>query len=493
MTKSTKSSGQDQPSRNQSKSQSQSRPQNKTHHLLARLAAVESPDTTFLPQSNETSAAYQADEADEADQWPIVMKKAAGSLIRDVEGKRFVDMTACFGVLALGHRHKVTMQAIRKQSARLIHGMGDVHPSEAKIKFLETLAKHSPYESPRIILGQSGADAIEAAMKTALLVTGKRRFLVFSGAYHGLSVGAMQLTTRAHFRTGFEKWTETIAPLVQTVPFPLVQNVSQIVGVPLSQSDLHDAALGEEHCTSADQSLEIFKTELRIGDVAGVFIEPIQGRAGERTFPAGYVAELKKLCNEHGTLLIADEIFTGYGRTGLWFGMEHHGVTPDLLCVGKVIGGGFPMSACIGNAVAEWPQSTGEARHTSTFLGHPLTCAVGNATVTELVRIYPQLQIRLSVMDTLFAEFLGTMKKRPLSEAASFELRGSGWMRGFWFYRAEPGFAANLAKQLLAKGFVTLPSGPTGRVLSWTPPLNLEPAHLKKFLKTLGDLLDATK
>jgi 4-aminobutyrate aminotransferase-like enzyme len=486
MTKSTRSSGQNQAEHSRAPNTSR-QGLAKTRHLLARLAAVESPDTTFLPESNETSPAH------ETDQWPIVMKKAAGSLIRDVEGKRFVDMTACFGVLALGHRHKVTLQAIRKQSARLIHGMGDVHPSEAKIKFLETLTKHSPYESPRIILGQSGADAIEAAMKTALLVTGKRRFLVFSGAYHGLSVGAMQLTTRAHFREGFESLTAPMAPLVQIIPFPLAQNPSQIAGVPLSPAELADPALGEELCTTATESLDRIETELRRGDVAGVFIEPIQGRAGERMFPDGYVAELKKLCSQHGAMLIADEIFTGYGRTGLWFGMDHHGVTPDLMCVGKVIGGGFPMSACIGNAVAQWPRSTGEARHTSTFLGHPLACAVGNATVTELVRIYPQLQIRLSVMDTLFAEFLGTMKKRSLSEAASFELRGSGWMRGFWFYRAEPGFAVILAKQLLAKGFVTLPSGPTGRVLSWTPPLNLETVHLKKFLKTLGELLAAQR
>jgi 4-aminobutyrate aminotransferase-like enzyme len=152
---------------------------NSTNKLLSRLQKVECPDTTFF-----------------GTHFPIVMKRGNGMLVHDIDKNCFIDFTACFGVLALGHRPKVTIQAIRKQCSQLIHGMGDVHPTLAKIKLLELLAQISPFQNAKSLLGQSGGDAIESAIKTAILATNRNRFLSFEGGYHGLQFAPLTLNHR---------------------------------------------------------------------------------------------------------------------------------------------------------------------------------------------------------------------------------------------------------------------------------------------------------
>lgn len=455
------------------------RPFRKSARLLKDLSRYESPDTTFLPQIIESNARPEGS--------PVVMGRAKGSIVHDVDGNRYVDLTACFGVLAFGHRSPVTLRTMRRQGARLIHGMGDVHPSDAKIQLLRELGQMTPFENPRIILGQSGSDAIEAAMKTALLVTGRHHFVVFSGSYHGLGLGSLQLTSRPHFKMGFESWS---SEHVSVLPFPLNQDPKLVSGVPLTQAELEKPPEGELSCASVKTCLDSFLKILQQKDVAAIVLEPIQGRAGERTFPENFVHQIAKLARDHGALVIADECFTGFGRTGPLFGVELHNLKPDLLCVGKTLGGGLPLSACIGDVVAGWPRSEGEARHTQTFLGHPLACALGAATLKHLKRERPSLLAHLTNIDSLFETFLDQERALKRPDRLSFELRGRGWMRGFWFFRAPPGFAVRLSDQLLSKGFMTLPSGPDGRVLSLTPPLNISIAHLRSFLQTLSQLLN---
>lgn len=450
----------------------------KGRRLLERLADVESRDTTFFDL-----------EATEPGPWPIVMRKAKGLRISDADGKRYLDMTACFGVLALGHRHPSALQALRKQMARLIHGMGDVHPSEAKIAFMKTLAQMMPWDDSRIILGLSGGDAMEASIKTAMVATGRHRFIAFAGGYHGLSFGALRLTSRRHFHTDFLPWSEHH---VDFVPFPLTQRSDLVCGKPLTTEELMSPSLGEDEVAPEELVLSTIGKHLASKEVAALVVEPLQGRAGERVFGDGFLAKVTQLCREHGTLVIADEIYTGFGRTGHLFGHERAGFMPDLMALGKAIGGGLPLSACVGpkRIMDHWPKSTGEARHTQTFLGHPLSCAVGEATLKALQRNLPLCYDKLPPIDRAFSDFLTRERRARRPEHLSFELRGCGWMRGLWFYRADEGFGTVLARHLLAKGFITLPSGPGGRVLSWTPPLTIGLAETKRFLQAVSGVLD---
>ena len=268
--------------------------------LAARLRRVESPDTTFLGAD-----------------FPIFSTDGAGSLVADADGNTFLDGTSSFGVLGLGHRHPKVLAALAAQSSHLIHGMGDVHPSAAKVYLLEKIAALSPIPDTQIILGQNGSDAIEAALKTAALATGKPGVLAFHGGYHGLSYGALEPTARPFFRDAFAAQRGRFAA---HLPFG---------------------------CDPDVIARAIAESEIPIG---AIIAEPIQGRGGIRIPPEGWLSALRRVCDSCGILLMLDEILTGWGRTGAWFACSHEGVIPDLLCVGKAMGGGMPLSACLGSA-----------------------------------------------------------------------------------------------------------------------------------------------
>ena len=429
---------------------------------LGRLQKVESPDVTFV-----------------SDTFPVMLKKARGMKMTDVDGNRYFDFTACFGVVALGHGHPVVQRAMRAQSAKLIHGMGDVHPTASKVLLLELLARITPYDQAKSVLSLSGGEAMEAALKTAMVVTGRHRFVSFSGGYHGLHFGPLALSDRQTFTRGFEPW---LTDKNTVIPFPKTM-IEQSAGCDHLGEDFFLQTHGLEHW---DTTLEKLEDALRGRKIAAVVMEPLQGRGGERTWPSGFALQVQKLAHKYGSLLIYDEIYTGFGRTGTLFACEHEGVVPDLLVLGKALGGGLPLSACVGDCLDAWGKSSGEARHTSTFLGHPLACAVGHAAVTEIIRRLPEFKNELSSIDRSFATFLEKYRRQGLDRVQPVALRGRGFMRGLWFPAAPAGFAASISEQLLQLGFITLPSGPRGDVLSFTPPLI---AKRREFDLVLGSIL----
>jgi 4-aminobutyrate aminotransferase/(S)-3-amino-2-methylpropionate transaminase len=311
--------------------------------------------------------------------------------------------------------------------------MGDVHPPAVKVALLEALAARFPGGGPaRAVLGSSGSDAVETALKTALVSTGNAGVIAFAGAYHGLALGALDATHRAMFR---EPFGARLPVRTGFAPFGDAQ------GVLRAARDLGAA-------------------------VGAVLVEPIQGRGGERVPPDGFLAELRALCDREGWLLILDEIYTGFGRTGRWFACEHEGVIPDLLCVGKGLASGMPVSACIGRAqiMDAWPLSRGEALHTQTFLGHPPSCAAALASMAALAD--EKLVERAADDGTAALAFLraGT---RGLARVA--EVRGRGLMLGVECDAPET--AQRVCQHALQQGVILLPSGDDGRVLSVTPPL----------------------
>lgn len=433
--------------------------------LLNRLQKVESPDVTYVSES-----------------FPIVMKKARGMKITDVDGNSYLDFTACFGVMALGHGDRTLMHALKRQASRLIHGMGDVHPSAAKVALLEMLNRIAPFDDAKSILSLSGGEAVESALKTAMIVTGRHQFISFSGGYHGLHFGPLTLSDRSTFTRGFEPWLNDRCKIL---PFPKA-TAEVSLGCDRLSDDFFDSVHQLKHW---DSVLEQLEDGLRARKVAAVVLEPIQGRGGERTWPAGFLRQVRKLTLQYGSLLILDEVYTGFGRTGKFFALEHEGVVPDLLVLGKALGGGLPLSACVGDCMDAWGKSTGEARHTSTFLGHPLACAVGLACVKEIVRRMPEFKSEIHQIDNAFGKFFKSYESLGLHERQPIQLRGRGFMRGIWFPDSETGFAAKISEQLLALGFITLPSGPRGDVLSFTPPLIARHREFDLVLTTLLQVL----
>jgi 4-aminobutyrate aminotransferase/(S)-3-amino-2-methylpropionate transaminase len=407
-----------------------------------RLRRVESRNVTFL-----------------SERFPVFWEDAVGSNVRDVDGNVYVDFTGAFGVALAGHAHPRVRTAVEAQSARLIHGMGDVHPPRLKLELLERLADLAPWEDARGVLASSGSEAIEIALKTAELATGRSGVLAFEGSYHGLTLGSLAVTGRSDFR---EPFRGRLHDRVAFAPFPTLGAGSAWA----SLAEVERALTG--HGPFDDP-------------IGSVVVEPIQGRAGVLVPPPGFLSRLAELARAAGAVLIFDEIFTGFGRTGTLFAFEHEGVVPDLLCVGKALGGGFPLSACLGSreVMDAWPESSGEALHTSTFLGHPASCAAAIAFLEVLKE--ENLLVRAA---TLGGRLLGALRS---GLARVSEVRGRGLLIGIDTDR--PGAGASIASAALARGLLVLPAGPDGEVVEIAPPAVLSEAQADFGVECLVDVV----
>ncbi len=390
--------------------------------LVDRLAVRECPAIT-------ARRARRAHALGVADTDPIVWEQAVGSNVADADGNVFVDLTAGFGVAALGHRHPRVVAAGQAQLARLPHAMGDAFPDPTRIALLERLAALSGLD--RGILGCSGSDAVDAALKTAKMATGRDRILAFHGGYHGLATGVLAVT---HYRAEAfaAPFRARLGDAVDHVPFGALPD--------------------------------------RLDGYGAVLVEPIQGRGGMRPAPDGWLRALRDRCTRDGAMLVLDEVFTGFGRTGHWFACHHEGVVPDLMAVGKGLASGFPISACLGRAdvMDAWGASQGEALHTQTFLGNPVGCAMALACLEVLEE--QELPARAARVGREWAEAL----------AAFGPVRGRGLMLGLAL--PDP---LTVHRRLLAQGWIALPAGTRGEVLGLTPPLTVHARQLTGFVAAL--------
>jgi 4-aminobutyrate aminotransferase/(S)-3-amino-2-methylpropionate transaminase len=405
--------------------------------LVSRLAAVESPGVTTFGENR-----------------PIFWKSAAGSIVTDVDNHQFIDMSAAFGVMNVGYSNPAVTAAVTEQAATLIHGMGDVHPPAVKVELLEALSSITPDGLNLALLSLNGSDAVESALKCSALVTGRPGIIAFDGAYHGLGGGSLHVTSGADFR---EPFLGQMGDFAHFVDFP-----TDAALVPAVLAQIEDLA--------------------NQGTIGGLIIEPIQGRGGIRVPPSGFLAALRELCFRQDLLLIFDEIFTGLGRTGSWFAADYEEVTPDLLCVGKALGGGMPLSAVVGgeNSLGQWPEAQGFALHTSTFLGHPVCCAAGLAAIRETRG--RELPAR--------AGELGRHVINRLKDAPVVEMRGRGLMIGLELETGKRTQA--VVQKALEQGVILLPCGTDGRVVSLTPPLVIGVDELDRALDVLLRCLNTT-
>jgi 4-aminobutyrate aminotransferase-like enzyme len=403
--------------------------------------------------------------------WPIVWERAKGVHVRDAEGKKYLDLTAAFGVAAAGHANPNVVRAGQKQMAKLLHAMGDVHPHALKAQLAKKLSEitferwtEKKPQPGKTIFCNSGFEAVEAALKTAALATKKNGVIAFSGAYHGLGYGALNVTHREHFRAPFRSQLRAFGSFAT---------------FPKSKAEL--PALKK---TLA----QIFRRQ----KIGAILVEPVQARGGINVPPPEFLPLLRKLCDEHGALLILDEIYTGFGRTGKWFACEHSRTIPDLICLGKALTGGFPLSVCIGHADvmdAAWPASTGEAIHTSTFLGHPVGCAMALAQIAEIKRL--KLCERSAMLGKFLLAELGSIQNSKFKIQNSS--RGLGLMAAIELILpgGKPATDSSLQaiKTLLRRGFIFLPEGEHGNVIGFTPPLTITQAQLAKAVQALAEVL----
>jgi 4-aminobutyrate aminotransferase-like enzyme len=375
-----------------------------------------------------------------------VWQEALGANILDVDGNIFLDLTSGFGVAAVGHRHPVVVEAIRKQSGRLLHGLADVAAHPLRAPLAERIGHLSGIKQARVYFAISGSDAVEVALKTAWLATGRRAIVAFDPSYHGLTMGALAATSREDFRQPF---AGQLNPHVKHLPH----------GCPVGELD---ERLGQ-------------------GDVAAVIAEPLSGRDGAPHPPAGWLAEVANICRQHGALLIADEIFTGFGRTGQWFACDAEGVTPDLLICGKALGGGIPIAAVVAPAdlFESWNRG-GEALHSATFLAHPLACAAALAALDILEgEDLPGRAARLG-------DEIAARRQAWMAHDAVRDLRGRGL---FWVIElAGPELAKRLARRALERGLFVLRAGSRVQLV---PPLTIHRRQWDYALEAFDELLAA--
>jgi 4-aminobutyrate aminotransferase len=300
--------------------------------------------------------------------YPLVVDHAEGAMVTDVDGNRFLDFNAGIAVVAAGHCHPQVVRAIQEQAARLIHMSGTDFYYENMVQLAETLARLAPGDQPRrVYFGNSGAEAVEAALKLARYHTGRDKFIAFLGCFHGRTLGALALTSRRPVqRARFGPFM----PGVHHVPYPYCYRC------PYGKSP--DTCGVECAKTIEDQ---LFKTILPAQETAAIVIEPVQGEAGYIVPPRKFFDELAEIARRHDILLIFDEVQSGMGRTGRMWAAEHFDANPDILAVAKGIASGMPLSAMIANAeVMNWPPGS----HASTFGGNPVSVAASLATIELL-------------------------------------------------------------------------------------------------------------
>jgi 4-aminobutyrate aminotransferase-like enzyme len=421
----------------------------KSKRVLDLLRAFESPNMLWIEPDGS---------------WPIVWGRAKGTRVWDADGKEYLDLTAAFGVAAAGHANPRVIAAGERQLRVLPHAMGDVHPHALKAELARELSRLTFQRwsggrfSGKTIFNNSGFEAVEAALKTALLATGWRGIVAFTGAYHGLGYGALNATHRPFFRAPFRS---QLGRFGRFLPFPKTED-----DLPPLRRRLKKLLAGR-----------------RFG---AVLVEPIQARGGMNVPPQGFLPMLRELCDQYGPLLVVDEIYTGFGRTGKWFACEEDGVMPDLICLGKALTGGFPLSACVGRADiidAAWPASSGEAIHTSTFQGNPVGCAMALAQIAEIHS--KKLLKRAAESGRFLLDALRSEIPRPGLNA---EVRGCGLMAGVEI-KNDPGLAMRAIKEMLRRRFILLPEGAKGNVISFTPPLTISRTELAETVSALKEAL----
>jgi 4-aminobutyrate aminotransferase len=389
----------------------------------------------------------------------IVVDHAEGAYIYDVSGKRYLDFTSGIGVTNTGHCHPRVVAAIQEQAGRLIHGQANIVYHQPMLRLVEELLPILPAGLDSLFFSNSGAEAVEAAVKLAKHATRRTNVIVFKGSFHGRTHLTMAMTTS---KTSYRLNYQPLVPGVFVSPFP------------------YAFSLGMDEATAAryalDELLKLFKTQTAPEETACVVIEPVLGEGGYVPTPPGFLSQLSEICRERGVLLVADEIQTGFGRTGKFFAVEHEPVVPDVLIMAKGLASGLPLSgiATRPDLAARWAAGS----HGGTYGGNAIACAAAVATVQVMkeenlpARAFQQGQL-----------LLGMLKQLQQRYPVIGDVRGLGLMIGTEFVRdgkPDTQTAKAVQKKCLADGLMLLTCGTYDNIIRWIPPLTVSEAQLEE-------------
>ncbi len=403
--------------------------------------------------------------------YPLVAEEAFGAIVKDPDGNYFLDFAAGIAVVSTGHCHPEVVQAIKDQADKLIHISGTDFYYTSQVQAAERVARHVHGKgTKRVFFGNSGAEAIECAIKLAKYHTGRKRFIAFYGAFHGRTTGALALTaSKAAQKERF---------------FPFMDGVTHV-----PYGYCYRCPYGQTYgsckmeCVSFIEDT-VFKTTVPPGEVAAIFVEPIQGEGGYVVPPAEFIQGLRKICDKHGILLVADEVQCGVGRTGKFSAMAHFGVSADITCLAKGIASGLPLSACVASDhIMNWPPGS----HASTFGGNPLSCAAAEVTL----RLVDE---QLAANAASQGEFImGKLKDMMGRYEVIGDVRGKGLMIGVEIVKDRIGREKNkelrdeVVEECFRSGLLLLGAG--SNTLRVCPPLIIDREQAMAFLDILESSL----
>ncbi len=385
--------------------------------------------------------------------YPLVVKEGRGVVIEDVDGNLFLDFTSGIAVTATGHSHPQVVRAIEEQARKFLHFCGSDFYYEPMVQLVEKLNELAPGPSAKkVFLTNSGTEAVEAAFKLARYSTKRQHVIAFLGSFHGRTLGSLSLTAS---RTSHRAYFGPLVPGVHHTAYGYCHRCPV---------NLTYGSCGIECVQSIEKVL--FRREVAPEEVAAIFVEPVQGEGGYVVPPPEFLGMIKELCRRHGILLVADEIQTGFGRTGRMFACEHWGIEPDILCVAKGIASGLPLGAMIARSeISTWTPGT----HGSTFGGNPVACAAALATIGLLEG---GLVRNAAEVGGYLKEGLGGLKG---SYPVIGDVRGLGLMIGVELVKkndaraADPEFRNQVIKRAFENGLLLLPCGDS--TVRFCPPL----------------------
>lgn len=430
----------------------------KSKELTERLSTTETPAASTIKRGDI----------------PVFWERSQGANIWDVDGNRYIDLTGGFVVTAAGHSNPRIVDAITKQSERLLHSMGCVNPNEPRVKLAEKLAEISPGNLRVSYIANTGGEAVDMALKTAKLYTGRDQIISFQGGFHGKTHASLSVSSRTSFRKSFQSQlvgvTHAPYPYCYRCPFELTYPECDLL-----------CAKYLNHILSFPDS--------GVSDVAAVIVEPVQGMGGWIVPPPEFMSQIAEICKEHKILLIVDEIITGLGRTGWFYGSDRSNVIPDIITIGKGLAGGFPISAMI--TTKEIASSWESEQHTSTFLGHPVGCAAAIASIEEIQQ--KKLTERSKELGAYFKTTLEKMQDRhPLIG----DVRGEGLLVAIELVKDRktkepaPDETAQVVSEALLYGIMaTLRGGPYANCIRMAPSITITEEQLEYALEVLDKSL----
>ena len=407
---------------------------------------------------------------------PVAIDHAQGALVTDLDGNTLIDFAGGIGALALGHCPPQVSRAMQKQAEKLIHTCALVASYEPFVEVVELLNRVTPGPGPKkSALLNSGAEAVEAAVKVARCYTGRPAIIVFEGAYHGRTNLTLAMTSKyARFKKGFGPFAPEIYRLPFPNPYRRPSGMSEDEFVDLYVKQLEYAMVAQ-----VDPS-----------DVAAIVIEPVQGEGGYVATPPAFLRRIRELCDEHGMLMVADEIQCGFGRTGKLFAVEHYGIVPDLLVTGKSLAAGMPLAAVTGpEKIMTAPNPGGMG---GTYSGNPLACVAAAQTI-KAISDPAFLQRAREVGEHLASRLRRLQKETPLIG----DVRGLGPMLAMELVtdQAQKTPAAEetikLRQEALSRGLIILPAGLYFNCVRFLPPLNISAELIDEGMDVLTEAMRA--